>query len=140
PRYVSAKNRGPTPPNVYDLTLREQLFHGVRAIRLNPVGDGNMYGRDGILAHTYMLGPSGQSNGCVSFSNYPVFLNAFLRGEVEPPAVVARLAGAPGRVPHARPGQTDRYASNNQYPPSVTTPRGITRARARRDFPFGPGQ
>ena len=114
PRYVSAKNRGPTPPNVYELTLREQLFHGVRALRLNPVGDGNMYGRDGILAHTYMLGPSGQSNGCVSFSNYPAFLNAFLRGEVERLVVVARLAGAPGRAAHARPGQTDRYASNNQ--------------------------
>src|SRR6516165_11991125 len=70
-RYVSAKARGPTPPNVYVLSMREQLFHGVRAIRLTPVGDGNMFGRAGILAHPYMLGPNGQSNGCVSFSDYP---------------------------------------------------------------------
>jgi hypothetical protein len=54
-RYVSARARGPTPPNVYMLSMREQLFHDVRAIRLTPVGDGNMFGRAGILAHPYML-------------------------------------------------------------------------------------
>jgi Protein of unknown function (DUF2778) len=95
PRYISAKGRGPTPPNVYDLTLREELFHGVRAIRLNPVDDGKMFGRDGMLAHTYMLGPNGQSNGCVSFSDYPAFLNAFLRGEVDRLVVVEHLTNAP---------------------------------------------
>jgi hypothetical protein len=42
PRYVSEKDLGPTPPNVYNLSLREELFHGVHAIRLNPVGGGNM--------------------------------------------------------------------------------------------------
>jgi hypothetical protein len=94
PRYVNVKNRGPTPPNVYDLSLRPGLFHGVRAIRLNPVGDGNMYGRDAILAHTYMLGRNGQSMGCVSFSNYPRFLQAFLKGEVTRMVVVERLATA----------------------------------------------
>jgi hypothetical protein len=62
---------GGDAPNVCNLALREQLFHGVRAIRLNPVDGNRMHGRDGILAHTYMLGPNGQSNGCVSFSNYP---------------------------------------------------------------------
>jgi Tlde1 domain len=97
PRSVNLNGRGPTPPNVYDLVLREQLFHGVRAIRLNPVGEGKMYGRDGMLAHSYMLGPNGQSNGCVSFSNYPAFLNAFLRGEVDRLVVVERLATAPTR-------------------------------------------
>jgi hypothetical protein len=95
PRYINVKSRGPTPPNVYDLTLREELFHGVRAIRLNPVDDGKMFGRDGILAHTYMLGPNGQSNGCVSFSDYPAFLNAFLRGEVDRIVVVEHLQNAP---------------------------------------------
>jgi hypothetical protein len=95
PRYITLKGRGPTPPNVYDLTLREELFHGVRAIRLNPVDDGKMFGRDGMLAHTYMLGPNGQSNGCVSFSDYPAFLNAFLRGEIERLVVVEHLANAP---------------------------------------------
>ena len=95
PRYVSEKDMGPTPPNVYDLTLREEPFHGVRAIRLNPVGGGNMYGRDGMLAHSYMLGPNGQSNGCVSFNDYPAFLNAVLSGEVNRLVVVEHLAGTP---------------------------------------------
>jgi hypothetical protein len=98
PRHVHLRMRGATPPNVYNLALREQLFHGVRAIRLNPVDDGRMHGRDGILAHSYMLGPNGQSNGCVSFSNYPEFLNAFLKGEVTRLAVVERLESPPGRL------------------------------------------
>jgi hypothetical protein len=56
-----------------------------------------MYGRAGILAHPYMLGPNGQSNGCVSFSDYPEFLNAFLRGEVTRLVVVERLEGVPSK-------------------------------------------
>jgi hypothetical protein len=95
PRYVSEKNWGPTPPNAYDLSLRGELFHGVRAIRLTPVGSGNMFGRDGMLAHSYMLGPNGQSNGCVSFKEYPVFLNAFLSGQVNRLVVVEHLATPP---------------------------------------------
>ncbi len=95
PRAVHLRMRGPTPPNVYRLALREELFHGVRALRLNPVDEGKMYGRAGMLAHTYMLGPNGQSNGCVSFSNYQAFLNAYLKGDVERLVVVERLAGAP---------------------------------------------
>jgi hypothetical protein len=95
PRYVSEKDMGPTPPNVYDLSLREEPFHGVRAIRLNPVGGGNMYGRDGMLAHSYMLGPNGQSNGCVSFNDYPAFLNAVLSGEVNRLVVVEHLGTTP---------------------------------------------
>ncbi len=92
PRYVAAKNRGPTPPNVYELALRERLFHGVRALRLTPVGDGRMFGRDGILAHSYMLGPSGQSNGCVAVRDYQALLRAFLDGKVERMVVVDHLA------------------------------------------------
>jgi hypothetical protein len=99
PSYISAKGRGPTPPNVYDLTLREEPFHGVRAIRLNPVDESKMFGRDGILAHTYMLGPNGQSNGCVSFSNYNAFLTAYLNGEVTRLVVVDHLADPPGPQP-----------------------------------------
>jgi hypothetical protein len=95
PRYVNVKNRGPTPPNVYDLTLRELLFHGVRAIRLNPVDDDNMFGRDGMLAHSYMHGPNGQSSGCVSFKDYPRFLRAVLGGEVDRLVVVSNLGTSP---------------------------------------------
>jgi hypothetical protein len=81
-RFVDEKDQGPTPPNVYNLVLRPQLFHGVRAIRLVPANGMNKFGRTGLLAHTYMLGPSGESNGCVSILNYRLFLDAFLRGEI----------------------------------------------------------
>ena len=63
-----------------------------------------MFGRDGMLAHTYMLRNRGHSNGCVVFSNYPAFLAAFQRGEVDrlvvvehldtPPRASARVASA----------------------------------------------
>jgi hypothetical protein len=113
PRYISEKGRGATPPNVYNLTLRHPLFHGVQAIRLNPAGDAKMYGRDGILAHTYMLGPSGQSFGCVSFKNYAEFLHAFLRGEIDKLIVVPHLRTAPW-AERARRADGKRYAFNKQ--------------------------
>jgi len=111
PRYASQKARGPTPPNTYDLTLRSGMFHGVQAIRLNPVSDSKMYGRDGILAHTYMLGPSGQSFGCVSFKHYDAFLRAFERGEVNRMVVVPHLQEPPPGV-RADADSRQRYASN----------------------------
>ncbi len=89
PRHVTARNTGPTPPHLYDLTPREALFHGVQALRLNPVGGGGVYGRDGLLAHTYMLGANGQSNGCVSFRDYQAFLRAYQNGQVKRLVVVA---------------------------------------------------
>jgi Protein of unknown function (DUF2778) len=94
-RSVRLKMRGVTPPNVYELSERERPFHGVRAIRLNPVDPDKMFGRKGILAHPYLLGPNGQSNGCVSISDYPKFLNAFLNGEIDRLVVVERLADPP---------------------------------------------
>ncbi|MEW6256639.1 MAG: tlde1 domain-containing protein [Pseudomonadota bacterium] len=99
PRYVSRRMRGPTPPNVYNLRMREALFHGVEAVRMTPVDGGKMFGRDGILAHTYMLGPRGDSNGCVSFADYSRFLAAFKRGEVKQMVVVAKLENAPAANP-----------------------------------------
>jgi hypothetical protein len=95
PRSVAMRNIGVTPPNVYELKMRESLFHGVRALRLIPKDDSKMYGRSGILAHSYMLGPNGQSNGCVSFSDYSAFLDAYLRGDVTRIVVVEHLADAP---------------------------------------------
>ena len=90
PRSMSAKNRGVTPPSLYDLTMREKPFHGVRALRLTPVGNRSVFGRVGLLAHTFMLGPNGDSNGCVSFRNYGAFLQAYTNGDVKRLAVVAR--------------------------------------------------
>ena len=95
PRHVHRRMRGATPPNTYRLRLRESLFHGVQAIRMTPERQGDMFGRDGILAHSYLLGPSGQSHGCVSFKNYPRFLRAFMRGEIDRIVVVGRLAKPP---------------------------------------------
>jgi hypothetical protein len=92
PKFVHVKMSGATPPHVYDLEPREALFHGVPALRLIPVGgEDAIFGRSGLLAHTYMLGPNGDSNGCVSFKDYNAFLNAYKNGEIKRLAVVARL-------------------------------------------------
>ena len=91
PRYVHEHMRGATPPNVYELALREKTFHGVQALRLKPVGGGNIFKRSGLLAHTYMLGPKGESNGCVVFKNYNAFLQAFQNGQVKRLIVVDNL-------------------------------------------------
>ena len=91
PRFVAERAVGPTPPHVYELALREGSFHGVQAIRLNPVGEGGIYGRAGLLAHPFMLGPNGDSNGCVSFRDYEAFLRAYQNGQVKKLAVVAKL-------------------------------------------------
>ncbi|WP_249116751.1 DUF2778 domain-containing protein [Ciceribacter sp. L1K23] len=95
PKYVHVKNRGSTPPNVYKLRMRESLFHGVEAIRMLPVGDAKMYGRDGFLTHSYLLRVPGDSSGCVVFPDYKRFLNAFKRGEVATLIVVPRMAELP---------------------------------------------
>jgi hypothetical protein len=94
PRHVGDKNVGATPPAVYQLKPREQLFHGVQALRMTPVG-GDTLGRDGLLAHGYMLGPDGDSNGCVSILDYDRFLTAFQRGEIKRLVVVPTLADLP---------------------------------------------
>jgi len=91
PSHADERMRGVTPPNVYDLELREELFHGVRALRLIPQDERKVFGRAGLLAHSFLLGPNGDSNGCVSFRNYDAFLQAYLNQEVKRLAVVARL-------------------------------------------------
>jgi hypothetical protein len=98
PRFVDERDHGATPPGVYQLTMRESIFHGVQALRLNPIGAGFTFNRVGLLAHPYMLGPNGDSNGCVSFKNYDVFLRAFQSGGVKRLAVVARWTGGPRQV------------------------------------------
>jgi Protein of unknown function (DUF2778) len=92
PRYVHVRMQGATPPHVYDLTAREALFHGVPALRMTPVGgEDAIFGRTGLLAHTYMLGSNGDSNGCVSFRDYNAFLNAYRNQGIKRLAVVARV-------------------------------------------------
>jgi hypothetical protein len=90
PSRVNERMRGATPPATYALTPRGGSFHGVDALRLTPV-DGAIYGRAGLLAHTYMLGPDGDSNGCVSFRDYDAFLRAYRNGQINKLVVVTRL-------------------------------------------------
>ncbi len=105
PSSVARKDRGVTPPNIYTVSFREKLFHGVRALRLTPVGNGKMYGRDGMLAHSYMLGEDGQSNGCVSVKNYKKFLQAYEEGVFDHLIVLPRIDdSAPSRVASAQRG------------------------------------
>jgi len=91
PNHVDEKMHGATPPNVYDLELRQELFHGVRALRLIPQDERKVFGPAGLLAHSFMLGPNGDSNGCVSIKNYDAFLQAYLDHKIKRLAVVASL-------------------------------------------------
>jgi hypothetical protein len=93
PEHVDKSNVGATPPAVYELKLREAPFHGVRALRMIPV-DGSTLGRSGLLLHSYMLGPNGDSNGCVSIRNYDLFLKAFDNGKVNRLVVVPSLSAS----------------------------------------------
>jgi hypothetical protein len=88
---VGERMVGATPPGTYELKPRENLFHGVRALRMNPVDSASTLGRTGLLVHSYMLGPNGDSNGCVSIRDYERFLKAFSDGEVTRLVVVPSL-------------------------------------------------
>ncbi|MGH6641657.1 MAG: tlde1 domain-containing protein [Bradyrhizobium sp.] len=91
-RYAHVRMQGVTPPHIYDLKPREALFHGVPALRLTPIGgEDKIFGRDGLLAHTYMLGNRGDSNGCVSFKDYYAFLNAYRNQGIRRLAVLAKV-------------------------------------------------
>ena len=92
PKYSHVRMQGVTPPHIYELTPREALFHGVPALRLNPIGgEDKIFGRTGLLAHTFMLGPNGDSNGCVSFKDYYAFLRAYREQGIKRLAVLARV-------------------------------------------------
>jgi hypothetical protein len=91
-RYAHVRMQGVTPPHIYELKPREALFHGVPALRLTPIGgEDKIFGRAGLLAHTYMLGPNGDSNGCVSFKNYYAFLDAYRNKGIRRLAVLAKV-------------------------------------------------
>jgi hypothetical protein len=92
---VGAHAKGPTPPDLYDLQARESLFHGIAAIRLVPVGgDAAVYGREGLLAHPFMMGDNGDSNGCVSIKDYNAFLKAYQDGKIKRLAVIAKASNS----------------------------------------------
>lgn len=88
--YIGVKNLGPTPPDTYKMVMRETRFYGVEAIRLLPTDGKTKHGRDGLLAHSYLLrSGAAQSHGCVAFKDYPKFLKAFKAGKVKYLVVVA---------------------------------------------------
>lgn len=94
PDHVDQRMVGATPPAIYDLKPREKLFHGVRALRLTPTEGTSALGRVGLLTHNYMLGPRGDSNGCVSIKDYERFLKAWDNGEFNRLVVVPSLSGS----------------------------------------------
>lgn len=95
PEHVQARNAGATPPAVYDLRPREKLFHGVRALRMIPADGSDTLGRAGLLVHSFMLGPDGDSNGCVSIRDYVRFRKAYDEGEINRLVVVPTMTAAP---------------------------------------------
>ena len=100
PAHVDQRMVGATPPNVYDLKPREKLFHGVAALRMTPVGENEMHGRNGLLVHSYLLGPNGDSNGCVSIKDYDRFLAAYTQRRGQAP----RRGAEPARKASLRRG------------------------------------
>jgi hypothetical protein len=94
PEHVSVPMQGATPPATYDLKPREAVFHGVQALRMTPAEGSDVSGRSGLLTHSYMLGPKGDSNGCVSIRDYDRFLKAYNNGEFTRLVVVPSLKAA----------------------------------------------
>ena len=88
PDHVSVHMTGATPPAVYSLKPREKDFHGVAALRMTPSDGSDIGGRSGLLVHSYMLGPNGDSNGCISVRDYDRFLKAYNEGQFTHIAVV----------------------------------------------------
>ncbi len=98
PKFVNRRGKGPTPPNVYNLRMREARFHGVEAIRMLPVDQSLQHGRDGFLTHTPLLRGTNGSSGCVAFKHYDRFLKAFKAGKVKRMIVVPDMSDLPTYV------------------------------------------
>jgi hypothetical protein len=101
PEHVQARNAGATPPAVYDLRPREKLFHGVRALRMIPTDGRDTLGRAGLLVHSFMLGPDGDSNGCVSIRDFVRFRKAYDDGDINRLVVVPTMTAAPATAARA---------------------------------------
>ena len=61
-----------------------------------------MFGRDGMLAHSYYWAPADSRTRCVVFKDYGRFLRAFQRGDITHMIVVPRLPQAPNFANRAR--------------------------------------
>jgi type VI secretion system (T6SS) effector TldE1-like protein len=88
PDHVNMRMVGATPPAMYSLKPREASFHGVAALRMTPADGSDINGRSGLLVHSFMLGPNGDSNGCVSIRDFDRFRKAYDDGQFTHLAVV----------------------------------------------------
>lgn len=98
PRYEHVTMKGPTPAGVYRLTMREQRFYGVEAIRMTSIDGRDPKNRTGLLTHTNLLRGQIGSHGCVAFQNYQPFLRAFKRGQISMLVVVPELPSSPTQL------------------------------------------
>lgn len=98
PRYEHVTMRGPTPAGIYRLSMREQRFYGVEAIRMTSIDGRNPKNRTGLLTHTNLLRGQIGSHGCVAFQNYEPFLRAFKRGDISIMVVVPALPSSPTQL------------------------------------------
>jgi Protein of unknown function (DUF2778) len=88
PDHVNMPMVGATPPAMYSLKPREASFHGVAALRMTPAEGSDIGGRSGLLVHSFMLGPNGDSNGCISVRDFDRFRRAYDDGQFTHIAVV----------------------------------------------------
>lgn len=91
PRYEHVTMKGPTPAGIYRLSMREQRFYGVEAIRMTSIDGRDPKNRTGLLTHTNLLRGQIGSHGCVAFQDYQPFLKAFKRGQIKTLVVVPKL-------------------------------------------------
>jgi hypothetical protein len=91
PRFDYVSMRGPTPAGIYRLTMREERFYGVEALRMTSIDGRDPKNRTGLLTHTNLLRGQIGSHGCVAFQNYQPFLRAFKRGQITMMVVVPSL-------------------------------------------------
>ena len=91
PRYDSVSMAGPTPSGIYRLSMREERFYGVEALRMTSIDGRDPKNRTGLLTHTNLLRGQIGSHGCVAFQNYQPFLRAFKRGQINTLVVVPAL-------------------------------------------------
>ena len=86
---------GATPPHVYDLDRRaRRCSTASRRCGCTPVGGAEAipWTHRPVCTHSYLLGPRGDSNGCVSFKDYDAFLQRVSRsGKVKRMVVVASV-------------------------------------------------
>ncbi len=100
PRHVHVRMHGATPPHVYDLDAARSVVprRGGAADAPGRRRGGDLRARTGLLTHTYLLGPNGDSNGCVSFKDYD--------------DIPARVQGRQGQA-HGRRGERRRSAARS---------------------------